>query len=264
MRGVRTMAFASIQWLPKLKRPRPTALWRYGGVTVLCVAVLITAIAQGHGDALPTPKARSDTSAQSDISVFSLLQRQFSVGEAMVAIPGLAKGLENSGRNDGVVIGLTSFDNPTVGSSWVRFSAEVVPDGVSAFVDHRLSDNSASMLCVRNPFCDRSSDPYNAFVKREEHFGPVERSGWTSFTHLGNRRLYTYPNKAKSKDDAAGQSSFWGIGTQFDVLRLAGVGASDSDFFTVGEVSAGYRDLPAGSPDGYGVRLVIGIGFNTR
>lgn len=263
MSGATTMAIASLQRLPKSKRPRAAALSRCGAVILLC-AVLIAAIAQGHSDVLPTPKARPDASAQRHIPTAFLHRSQFSIGEAMVAVPGFAKVTVDTDENEGIDIGVTSFDDSALGSSWVRFMAEMVPYGVSGFVDHRLFDSSASMVCVGNPFCSRPSDPFNKFVKREERFGPVERSGWTSFTHLGSRRLYTYPNKAKSRDDAAGQSSLWGIGTQFDVLRLAGVGASDPEFFTVGEVSAGYRDLPTGSPEGYQFRLVIGIGFNTR
>lgn len=265
MNGVTKAVFlmrARVRKTPRSTAARKRSFW-------FCLATIIVAnsVALFAGSSsvrtenIPPPPPRPIIIPSNATGHYSIGQDAFVIGEAIAAAPHLAGG--NEMDPEVFVIGVTGFGHPLVGPSWMRFATTFVPFGVTGFVDHRLSDNQQSLACVRTASCGKNSDSYQGIVQREQPFGPVERVGWTSFAHVGDRYLYAFPNMARSKTESNGQTSSWGIGTQIDALRLTGLGISDQEFFLIGEVSANYQELPAGSADDYRTRLVIGLSFVT-
>lgn len=136
-----------------------------------------------------------------------------------------------------------------------------LPFTIGPVVQIRAAMERPSQGCEPSRVCGRVPHASNLIGKRDEVFGPIEQTGWTPFAHVGNERVYAYPETVRSKQKSAGASAAWGFGAQIDALRLAGLGASSHDVFAVGEVRAVYTDLPTPSADRLRAQITVGIGF---
>jgi|GEM_PF-6826451 hypothetical protein len=183
------------------------------------------------------------------------------IGQTALPENGAAPVASGDLADHGRVIGQSVLDTLSAPPFQTRLGMDSLPYAIGGIVRSGAAANPPRQACAAPRACGNAPHAPNAIEKRDEVFGPIEDTGWTSFANLGNRRIYAFPETVRSTSKPVGAAATWGFGAQVDALRMTGLGRSDHEFFAYGEVRAAYADMPSPSTDAYRAQLTVGFGF---